>query len=164
MNSRGQLSKDDKGVLTWNPSWTLQKLVITDQLISANSQTCNYTHDDLRPTASANCTANIRYQTFGYDPFGNISKTAPSSGPAISFLPTYDYTNNTHRIQSAPFAYNNNNSNMTTNNNHTYSYDTEDKIITIDSDRSGGICLIFDALGRVVNRTRGTRAIPASTS
>ena len=160
----GSSPKTDKGVLTWNPNWTLQKLVITDQLNAANSQTCNYTHDDLGRTASANCTATIWYQTFGYDPFGNISKTAPGGGPAISFLPTYDYTNNTNRIQSAPFTYNNNNGDMSADGNHTYSYDTENKLITIDSGGSGGICLIYDALGRVVEQDKGSACNTSPTS
>ena len=53
---------------------------------------------------------------------------------------------------------------MTADNNHTYSYDTENKIITIDSGGSGGICLIYDALGRVVEQDKGSACNTSPTS
>ena len=62
---------------------TLQMLQITDQINTANSQTCNYGYDDLVRITSANC-GSVFAQTFGFDPFGNLSQTG-----SASFLPLY---------------------------------------------------------------------------
>src|SRR5262249_21977740 len=69
------------GNLTWNTNGSLATLAITDQLNSANTQTCNYSHDDLSRIASANCGTPWN-QTFSFDPFGNITKNATAG---ISF-------------------------------------------------------------------------------
>src|SRR5258708_527736 len=76
--SMGSSPKTDTGVLSWNPNSSLLSLVITDQINSANTQTCNYTHDALGRTASANCGTTIFNQNFSYDPFGNINKAVPT--------------------------------------------------------------------------------------
>ena len=57
----------DKGALTWNPNGTLGSLQITDQIVTTNSQTCNFGHDDLVRIANANC-GTPWAQTFTYDP------------------------------------------------------------------------------------------------
>src|SRR5206468_4302287 len=77
------------GNLTWNPNSTLGQLAITDQFNSADTQTCNYSHDDMTRIASANC-GTAASQTFSYDPFGNINK----SGSPNSFQPTYSAATN----------------------------------------------------------------------
>src|SRR5205807_1257125 len=66
------------GQLNWNPIGTLRSLAITDPFNSANTQTCNYAHDDLTRIASANC-GSIWSQTFSFDSFGNINKAGNSS-------------------------------------------------------------------------------------
>jgi RHS repeat-associated protein len=162
--SVGSSPQTDTGALTWNSNASLQKLVITDQLNPADSQTCNYTHDALGRVASANCGASTWSQTFSYDPFGNIMKTVPGGGTGMSFLPTYDYTNNTNRITSSPFTYNSNNGDMTADNSHAYSWDTENKLTGIDSGTASGTCQTFDALGRVVEQDKGSACTTSPTS
>ena len=75
--------------LTWNANGTLASLAT-----SVPAQTCNYVHDDLTRLASAACAASPSgwNQTFGYDAFGNISKTG--SGLGVSFQPTYSTATN----------------------------------------------------------------------
>jgi RHS repeat-associated protein len=162
--SVGGSPQTDIGQLTWNTNASLQKLVITDQLNPADSQTCNYTHDDLGRVASANCGASTWSQTFSYDPFGNITKTVPGGSTGTAFQPTYDYTNNSNRITSSPFTYNGNNGNMTADNSHAYSWDTENKLTGIDSGTSNGVCQTYDALGRVVEQDRGSACTTSPTS
>jgi hypothetical protein len=59
----------------------MKQMQITDTLNSADNQTCTYSYDDLVRITSANC-GTAWSQTFGFDPFGNLSK----SGSA-QFLP-----------------------------------------------------------------------------
>ncbi len=168
--SVGSSPQTDIGNLTWNPNGSLQQLIITDQLNPADSLTCTYTHDDLGRVASANCGASTWSQTFSYDSFGNITKTVPTGATGTSFLPSYDYTNNTNRITSSPFSYTSANDpnaktgNMTADNSHTYGWDTENKLTGIDSGTSSGICQTYDALGRVVEQDKGSACTISPTS
>ncbi len=162
--SVGSSAKTDTGVLTWNPNGSLLTLAITDQINTTNSQTCSYTHDALGRVASANCGSSLWSQTFSYDPFGNITKTVPSGATGISFQPSYDYTNYTNRITSTPFTYNNNNGDMAADTQHTYSWDTENKLVGIDSGGSAGICIVYDALGRAVEQDKGSACTTSPTS
>ena len=162
--SVGSSPQTDTGKLSWNPNGSLQQLIIADQLNPADSQTCAYTHDALGRVASANCGASTWSQTFSYDPFGNIMKDVPAGSTGMSFLPSYDYTNNTNRIISSPFTYNGNNGDMTADNSHAYSWDTENKLTGIDSGTSSGICQTYDALGRVVEQDKGSACATSPTS
>jgi RHS repeat-associated protein len=133
--------------LTWNANGSLGSLAITDQLNSANTQTCNYSHDDLGRIATANC-GTIWNQSFGFDPFGNISKSATAG---ISFLPTYSQS--TNRYSSVPGCTPSYDANGFATNDcaHTYSWDSEGNPRIIDS-----VSLSYDALGRMVEQARGT--------
>ncbi len=71
-----------------------QALNVTDPFNSADTQNCTYAEDDLARIQSANC-GSAWAQTFGYDAFGNISKTGSSS-----FQPTYSPT--TNRMTALP--------------------------------------------------------------
>src|SRR5208337_4083689 len=51
----GTQSQSLIGNLTWNANATLGQLAITDQFNSSDTQTCNYSHDDLTRILSANC-------------------------------------------------------------------------------------------------------------
>ena len=95
---------------------------------------------------------------------GNITKTVPQGATGMSFQPTYDYTNNTNRIQSAPFTYNNNNGDMTADNQHSYAWDNENKLTTIDSGSASAVCLIYDALARAVEEDKGSACNTSPTS
>src|ERR1700676_4513153 len=91
----GASSQSLTGNLTWNANSSLGQLGITDQLNSADTQTCNCNHDDMVPIATANC-GTAASQTFSYDPFGNVNK----SGSPNSFQPTYSAA--TNRMTSLP--------------------------------------------------------------
>ena len=64
-------SYSDAGQLTWNANGSLASVAITDNIpTTSDSQTCNYTHDDLRRIASVACKAgstNVWNQDFTYD-------------------------------------------------------------------------------------------------
>jgi YD repeat-containing protein len=63
------------GALTWNANSTLQALNITDALNSTDTQSCTFVYDDLARLASTDC-GTVWSQTYSYDPFGNITRTA----------------------------------------------------------------------------------------
>jgi RHS repeat-associated protein len=131
------------GSLTWNPIGTLETLGVTDPFYSGGNQTCNYAHDDVSRIASANC-GSPWAQTFGYDAFGNISKSG-----TISFQPTYSYlTNRMTQIGSSTPTYDLN-GNVLTDTAHTYAWDATGRPVTIDS-----VTLIYDALGRMVEQDK----------
>lgn len=141
----GTQSQYLNGVLTWNANASLSQLAITDQFNSGDTQTCNYSHDDVIRIVGANC-GSAAAQTFSYDPFGNINK----SGSPNSFQPTYSVA--TNRMTSLPGNFTptyDANGNVTNDSNHTYSWDADGNSITIDS-----VGLTFDALDRTVEQNR----------
>jgi hypothetical protein len=132
------------GNLTWNPIGTLASLAITDPFNSADTQTCNYSHDDLTRIASANC-GSAANQTFSYDAFGNINK----SGSPYSFQPTYNSsTNRMASINGSTPTYDAR-GNVLNDFLHSYTWDAYGRPITID-----GVSVIYDALGRVVEQNK----------
>jgi len=133
------------GNLTWNANGSLGTLAISDQLNTTNSQTCNYSHDDLSRIASANC-ASVWSQTFGFDPFGNISKSGSSN-----FLPTYNTATNRFSTVPGGTPTYDANGNLTNDLSHTYSWDADGNALTIDT-----VNLTYDALGRMVEQARGS--------
>lgn len=150
------------GALTWNANGTLGKLQITDQINSADSQTCNYVHDDLMRLQSVNC-GSVWSQTFGFDPFGNLSK----SGSA-SFQPTYTGvggtgTSPTNQYYQLPGgsagtsnyydANGNLTSDMASGSGHTYTWDADGNMISVDGST---VTMIYDAFDRMIEQTRGT--------
>jgi RHS repeat-associated protein len=132
------------GTLTWNAISTLETLAITDPFYGPGNQTCSYTHDDVSRIASANC-GSPWSQTFGYDAFGNLSKTG-----TVSFQPTYSYlTNQMTAIGSSSVSYDSN-GNVLSDTAHTYTWDANGRPVTIDT----GTSLTYDALGRMVEQDK----------
>ena len=134
------------GNLTWNANGSLRVLATTDQLNTANTQTCNYGYDDLGRIASANCGTPWN-QTFSFDSFGNIQKNATAG---ISFTPTYSLT--TNHYSSVPGCSPSYDANGFATNDcaHTYSWDSAGNPRSIDS-----VNLTYDALGRMVEQGSG---------
>ena len=132
-----------QGTLTWNANSTLKTLAITDPFDSTDTQTCNYSYDDLVRIASANC-GSTWSQTFSFDPFGNVTKSG-----SITFNPIYDQTKNW--FQSLPGLSYDNNGNLQNDSYHTYTWDAENRLLTVDT-----VGLTFDALGRMVEQARGS--------
>jgi RHS repeat-associated protein len=133
------------GQLGWNANGSLASLGITDQFNSANTQSCTYSHDDLGRISSVNC-GSVWSQSFGFDPFGNLTKSG-----SVSFQPTYNTA--TNRMSSLP-GYTptyDANGNTTADSLHTYAWDVEGRASTIDS-----VSLTYDALGRMVEQQNGS--------
>jgi RHS repeat-associated protein len=140
-------SGSQKGTLSWNEIGSLARLTITDTINSSNAQTCNFSYDDLARVALNDC-GSTWHQTFSFDPFGNISKTATAG---TSFLPTYSQsTNQITALPGCSPTYDSN-GNMTNDCAHTYATDTEGHTITIDS-----TSITYDALGRAVEWNVGS--------
>lgn len=131
------------GSPVWNSIHTLASLNITDPFNSANNQSCSYSHDDLSRIASVNC-GSLWSQTFGYDAFGNLSKSG-----TISFQPTYSHlTNHMTEIGSSTPTYDAN-GNVTNDFLHTYTWDANGRPVTVD-----GVGVTYDALGRMVEQNK----------
>ena len=138
--------QSETGTLTWNPNGTPGKLVIADPFNSANSQTCNYTHDDLVRIATASCNSNPNLsQTFSYDPFGNITTSGTDA-----FQSTYSSsTNRLTQIGSFTPSYDND-GNVLNDSIHTFTWDVYGLPATMD-----GVTMTYDALGRMAERNNG---------
>jgi RHS repeat-associated protein len=147
-------TKTDKGTLTWNTNGTLQKLVINDQIPgTADSQTCNYTYDDLRRVASATC-GSLWSQTFSYDAFGNITKSGN-----LSFAPGYTFgngatTNQFYSIPGVSVSYDAN-GNLLTDNLNSYTWDQNWGTLLTVNNGSATVTATYDALGRMVENNAG---------
>ena len=146
-------SQNQTGNLTWNANGSLNNLVIADGANSGNAQTCNYTHDDLGRIASANCGATIWNQNFTYDPFGNITKTVPGGSTGGSFQPTYSSATNRYTALPGMTPSYDSNGNLLNDSYHTYTWDAENKAISMDGT---GVGLTYDAFGRMVEQGRGS--------
>ena len=134
---------NETGTLTWNANGTLQKLAISDPFIAANTQTCTNTYDDLMRLIANNC-GSVWSQTFGYDAFGNITKSG-----TISFQPTYSpSTNRYNTLPTGTLRYDLN-GNLQNDSFHSYDWNAEGLNTDIDSSATS---MIYDALGRWVER------------
>jgi RHS repeat-associated protein len=103
-------------------------------------------------------------QTFGFDAFGNITKTA---NPGTSFQPVYknpttQYTSNRYvSIPGTTVSYDNN-GNVLNDGSHQYAWDADGNSVTVD-----GVGVTFDALDRMVEQNRAgvfTQIVYAPTS
>ncbi len=139
------------GGLTWNANGSLGTLALTDNVTPANSQTCSYSHDDLARIASASCmhsSTTLWSQTFAFDPFGNIDKTATAG---TSFLPTYnEQTNQYSTIPGCTPSYDGD-GNLTNDCMHSYNWLADGAVASVDT-----VSLTYDALGRAVEQARGS--------
>jgi RHS repeat-associated protein len=131
------------GNLAWNANGTLNQLAITDPLNSKDAQTCNYSHGDLARLSSVNC-GTTWGQTFGYDPFGNITKSG-----SISWQPGYNAATNRYTLAGTSYDAN---GNLTADTFHTYTWDGNfGNPLSIDTTN-----LSYDALGRLTETANGT--------
>ena len=137
--------KNVTGMLNWNANGSLGSLAINDAWNASDAQTCSYTHDDLARIASVNCGYSLWAQNFGYDAFGNITKTVPTGATGQAFSPGYSSTTNQFTSLSG-LAYDAN-GRLTNDSVHMYSWDAEGKMLSLDS-----TTLTHDALGRMVEK------------
>jgi len=146
-------SQSVAGQPAWNANGTLQQLAITDPFSSNNQQTCGYSYDDLARIMGVNCVQNPSStanwaQTFSFDAFGNISKTAGSgvNGP-YSFLPTYDTSTNRYSTLPASTPSYDYNGNLQADGFHSYTCDADGHAASL-----GSVGMTYDALGRMVEQ------------
>lgn len=132
----GATPKSVVGNVTWNANGTLNKLAITDPFNAANTQTCNYSYDDLARIASGNC-GSVWSQTFSYDAFGNITKAGSEQ-----FQPGYNLNNQMTNGASYDAS-----GDVLNDGLHSYAWDTYGRPTTIDT-----VAVIYDALGRMVEQ------------
>jgi RHS repeat-associated protein len=126
----------------WNANGTMATLNITDPFNASDTQNCTYRYDDLVRLANVNCPVDWA-QTFTYDAFGNITKSGGSNwGPG--------YNSSTNRYTLAGTSYDNN-GNLLSDTFHTYQYDADGNIVTVDLGGSNYTdYLTYDALGNDV--------------
>jgi RHS repeat-associated protein len=136
-------SYDIASTLTWNKNGSVQALTVTDAYKPANNQTCSYSYDDLARLGSVGCGSGNWSQTFTYDAFGNINK----SGSQSFSLP---YTATTNQINSTNYTYDANGNLLKDNGTHTYGWDAEGNLATLDSNTE-----TYDALSRRVEQSSG---------
>ena len=151
-------SQTDKGTLTWNSNGTLNQLLINDQITgTSDSQTCNYTYDDLARIGGKNangysvdCGSTKWQQLFTYDAFGNITKSG-----TLSFIPGYSPTQNQFTsIPGRSVSYDGD-GNLRTDNLNTYTWDVYGRMSTVNTG-SVTVTATYDALDRVVEQYNGS--------
>jgi RHS repeat-associated protein len=151
-------SQNVTGNLTWNANGSLGTLAITDQLNSLDTQTCNYTHDDLSRISSVGCLNGSTHRwdnQYTYDAFGNITKTVPLNGTGFSFQPTYDTSKNWITALPGITTTTDPNGQMTYDGAHNYTWDAEGKMHMLDT-----ATLTYDALGRMVEKAVSSTYTP----
>ena len=138
------------GQLNWNANWSLYQLGLTDTNDSSKSQTCTYSADDLERAASADCVNDgntVWNQSFTYDPFGNITKTA---NPGQAYDAQYSYATN-YVSPGGPEATYDQNGNQTENAaDYIFSWNAYGQPVTLN-----GVSATYDALGRMVETASG---------
>ena len=137
-------SNTDTGTMTWNQNGSLATLGIVDQIPGTHdTQTCNFTHDDLARISSADCGSSWNQQ-FTYDAFGNITKTATVG---TSFQPTYSTASNWITGLPGVTPTTDADGHMTYDGTHTYGWDAESKMVSLDT-----TTVTYDALSRMVEK------------
>jgi RHS repeat-associated protein len=135
------------GTLTWNTNGTLQKNTIADGYNSSNNQTCGYAYDDFVRVASSTCKdgsgATVWGVSYGYDGFGNITRT----GSGTTWSPTYFLTNS--HYSNAGVAYDAD-GNLTNDTFHAYTWLPDGHVASIDT-----ATITYDALGNKLEETVG---------
>jgi RHS repeat-associated protein len=138
------------GDLGWNANGSLATVAITDAFNPANTQTCNYSHDDLSRVKSVDC-GTTWYQAFGYDPFGNIKKTTRLGSGGWAFTP--QYSTQTNQVTDFPSGGYDANGNLTNDGTYTFTWDVDGKARTLTSGST--VTATYDALGRMVEKSVG---------
>jgi len=139
----------DIGTLTWSKNGTLSSLSIADGISgTGDSQSCGYSYDDLSRVGGVDCGGSIWQQTFSYDAFSNINKTASSGG--VSFAP--GYSTSTNQITTGGMGTYDGNGNMQSDVNNTYTWDPNWGTLA----SVNGNTATYDALGNAVELNNGS--------
>ena len=154
------------GNLNWNANGTLNQLGITDGFNSGGTQTCNFNptvatgtgYDDLGRLVGVDCGSGGWGQTFGYDPYGNLSKSVISGRTGTTWIPGYSSSTNHYACSGCTYD---SDGNVTNDGNNVYGWDVFSKLKWTASSGtpncgSSGMCVTYDAFGRIVERSQGT--------
>jgi RHS repeat-associated protein len=141
----------DTGQLTWNANGSLASLAITDNITgTSDSQICDFTHDDLGRISTANCGSGWD-QTFDFDPFGNLNKTA-SAG--TQFSASFNLKNEITSVGGVSASYDSDGNLLndpSSSNTQVNWFDADGHATTFNN-----TSVIYDALGRAVAFTSGS--------
>lgn len=138
-----------QGNYGWNADGSLSTLGITDSGNSAHNQSCQYGSDDLGRIARAYCGSKLD-QSFSFDPFGNIYKSA---NVGFSFLPGSYGSSTNHIVDGGMNPTYDGNGNLTGINadgTHAYGWNADGNAVSVD-----GASATYDALGRMVESYAG---------
>ena len=137
-------AQSQSGHVTDHLNGTVAQLQITDTAYPSNNQTCIYGYDDLARLSNVNCGATIWQQNFGYDRYGNITKSVPQGSQGAAFAPTYNTASN--HISNLRFSYDVNGNVLQDNAYNSFEYDAEGRPVNVNN-----FTTYFDASNRAVS-------------
>ena len=155
----GATPNSTSGGLTWNQNGTLRQLAITDGFNAGGTQACNFGtstvmgYDDLGRLLNANC-GSLWSQSFSYDQYSNITKAGSISWACAS---CYNGKNQYNTAISSLISYDAN-GRLLDDSFHKYTWDGYGNLSTITGANgtitcgTSGICLTYDAFGRMVEK------------
>jgi RHS repeat-associated protein len=135
------------GALTLNANGSIHSMSISDSGDSSRNQSCVYSADDLNRLSSANC-GSLWSQTFAYDPFGNIAKSANGG---ITYGAGYGANN---QVTGGTIASYDANGNQTQNTAGGFTWNAAGQVVSTNA--GSGAQATYDALGRMVETVSGS--------
>jgi RHS repeat-associated protein len=138
------------GALTLNTNSSIKQMTINDGNDSTKNQTCSYSMDDLNRLNSANC-GSVWSQTFAYDPFGNISKSA-NAGTNYAAL----YGGQFNQVTGGTTAAYDANGNQVQNTAGIFGWNAAAQLVSTSMGSGTAAQAFYDALGRMVETVSGS--------
>jgi len=159
-------STTDAGVLTWNANGTLKQLAIADGFNSGGTQTCTVNpslvtgtgYDDLGRLIGSSCgtSGSIWNQADSYDQYDNLTK---SSTGFVSWNPTYSTSPSNNHYACTGCTYDSD-GDVTNDGTNAYTWNEFSKLASSNKGgtncASAGECVVYDALGRIVEIDSGS--------
>jgi hypothetical protein len=160
----GNSPKSLTGNLSWNQNGTLKQLAIIDGFNSGGTQTCNFNpllatgtgYDDWGRLIGVDCGSGQWGQTFSYDIYDNLSKSQIAGRQGTNWLPGYSTT--TNHCNGCTYDAN---GDVTGDGNNVYGWNEFSKVKWTAASGtptcgSSGRCAVYDAFGRIVERSVGS--------
>jgi RHS repeat-associated protein len=154
-------SAGETGALYWNANGTLEDVVIVDGFNAGGTQTCSFNsslvsgtgYDDLGRLVGSSCGSGGSpwNQGFIFDQYDNLTK---SSKGFVSWNPGYSQTTNHYSTTGCPSCTYDASGNVTNDGTNAYTWNGYAKMASVNNTSGTGCgsagCLVYDALGRVV--------------
>ncbi len=158
-------SVSETGALQWNPNGTLNNVAITDGFNSGGTQTCYFNpssgsgmgYDDLGRLLHDSCGSggSIWNQTYSYE-YDNLTK---SSSGFVSWNPGYGYNSTNNQYLCTGCTYDAS-GDVTSDGTNAYTWNQFNRMASVNGTgtncSTGGDCLVYDALGRLVEVDKGS--------